>query len=233
MLGACSQSTYPNLSTQVVDSTEVDEAVFWPPHPHYIAQSDTAVIEMVGLQRGFTCGTVLACKMDTDFSNADSTALQAYAKIEYPGAPNCPLDSAKGVDTTLRLITSQPLGSVLYLDNSAGVHTDTALIVSAKVQAVTLLSIPTDSDTVSGVGPFILYDATAGHPSYELYADTLPACEVLQSAVYSYSGDTLKVLFHLLLLDSTTSQLSLPPCSGPQINDSVQVVPDLFNLPSF
>ncbi len=221
---ACSQASYPSRPPVVVDSTEIDSVLFWPPHPRYVALFDTVVAELEGLQRGFSCGQVLACNLAPSFSSDDSTVLRAYAKIEYPGDPSCPLEP-QGLDTSFRIAPSPPAVSTLYLKNSIGVQTDSALIVSARVFAESLAYVSADSGAVT-TGIFTFHDSTG-----QLNAAGLPACEVLQGAVFAQSGDTLRVRFHLLLLDSTAPQLSLPPCAGPH-NDTVQAVSDRFAFPS-
>jgi hypothetical protein len=102
-------------------------------------------------------------------------------------------------------------------------------MVSAVVYPESLAYVPDTSGKVLQ-GRFLFRDSTAAHPLRKIMSDSMPACETFEGAVFRRSGDTLKVRFHRLRLDSAL-HAALPPCLGPHA-DSTQVVFDRFGFPS-
>lgn len=227
MFVGCSQSTWPEHSPHIVDSTVVSKTVFWPEGIQYIAMGETTVVELQGLQRGFVSSAILQCSVGFRDSSTDSATLQAYARIELPANPEAALDPA-GLDTALKQVVSRPVGSLLFLQSTNGTRTDTARIVSASVHAESLTYV---SDTSGKIvkGRFTFFDSSATHTRRILKTDSLLACETLQGAVFTRHSDTLQLRFHRLLLDATL-HANLTPCAGPH-GDSLEVVGDRFGFP--
>lgn len=223
---ACSQDAWPERSTHQVDSAGVTRVLFWPPGLSYLATGGTAVVELQGLKRGFICSRILECALNLD-SSGGIMKVHPICRVELPENPACPLEP-NGLDTTLPLTAMPPIGAILYLKTPADSITDSARIVSAMIYPESLVYIP---DTTGKVlqGRFLFRDSTSAHPLRKIMADSMLACETFGGAVFSRSGDTLKVRFRRLRLDSAR-HATLPPCLGPHA-DSTQVVFDRFGFP--
>ena len=228
-LMACSQATYPDRSSHVVDSVAVTSVLFWPSGMRYIATSETVVVELKGLQRGYACSQILESGFVFATSH-DTLKIYPKVKVEIPGDPSCPLEP-DGLDTALRLLpVTGSVISKIHLRTPFGVLKDTAHLVSASVYPESLSYIP---DTTGKVvkGHFTFQDSTSAHPLRTLTSDSLPPCETLQSAVYSKNSAIVKVRFHRLVLDSA-KHATLAPCLGKH-RDSLNVVINRFLFPKF
>ncbi len=223
----CNQTTWPERSGHTVDSAVVNKALFWPASIRYIAVGETATVELQGLQRGFISSTILQCALQIADSSADSANLEPYARIQLPANPEAALDPT-GLDTALRLVMTRPAGSVLYLQSTNKIRTDTARIVSATIHAENFTYVR-DTSGKAVKGRFTFRDSTTSHPQRTVTSDSLLPCETLQGAVFKRHTDTLWVRFHQLLLNATLHS-GLAPCAGTHA-DSIEVVNDRFGFP--
>jgi hypothetical protein len=107
---ACSQDAWPERSAHQVDSAGVTKVLFWPPGLTYIAANGTTLVELHGLQRGFTCSRILECVLNLDSSDGVAT-VNPLCRVELPENPVCPLEP-NGLDTTLPLTAMPPVGAI-------------------------------------------------------------------------------------------------------------------------
>ena len=225
---ACNQSIYPDRSPIILDSAAVSSLRFWPPLVRYITVGETAVVQLKGIKRAYSCSEILESRLASTSSH-DTLLVGSQTRVKIPGTPVCPLDTA-GLDTAFHLPPTPVSGiSTLVLKTPDNRITDSARRVNATVTAEILVYV---SDTTGRKvqGRYTFRDSTSKHPLRTLSTDSLSRCETLQGAVYTSSNDTLKVRFHRLVLDSTQHP-TLTPCLGKH-RDSLNVVWDRFLFPN-
>lgn len=212
-----------------VENVPVDSVVFWPPTLRYAHYGDTLSLEMRGVKRERKCAKIL--KLGWDFRR-DSTGAEFFTpNSEFDIPSGCKADPA-GLDTVFKAQVYTLLGNKFYLETPDGRRTDSVLFVSEPAtSAKPTLDTLRHRVSVGGVttrGRLVFRDSTATHPRRTVEADSLPACDLLQTAVYDKRGDTLVVRVRTLHAGSVPG--GLPACAGVHA-DTVEVVKNIHRFP--
>ena len=215
--------------TLQLDDVPMDSAVFWPSNLRYANYGDTLSLEMRGVKRQRTCAKIL--KLGWDFRR-DSTGSEFFTpNSTFEINTSCKADAA-GLDTVFKAQVFTRLGHMFYLETPDGRRTDSVMFVSepglsARPSIDTLRHLVTGASS-STHGRMVFRDSTATHPRRTVEADSLAACELLQTAVYDRRGDTLVV--RVRRLHAGTLEEAFPACSGAHA-DTIDVVPNLHRFP--
>ncbi|HEX2613367.1 MAG TPA: hypothetical protein VHO02_07225, partial [Fibrobacteria bacterium] len=138
----------------------------------------------------------------------------------------------QGLDTLFKARVFTLVGKNFYLQTPDGRLTDSVLFISAdagKPPFVDTLRHVVSSGPISTKGRLTFRDSTGSHPSRTLEADSLAACEVLQSGVFDRRGDTLVV--RARTIQGVALPVGVfPACAGVHA-DTIEIVPNLYRYP--
>lgn len=232
-LGACvgaedDDGTLHFPQTVLVENPDADSVTFWPRHVLYARYGDTLFATIHGLKRVAECAEPSLVSWNFSQDTAKNQSYRPRARFVIPGGSTCRADTV-GLDTTFKVVFFTSAGKRMRLLTPGGKATDSVLFVdAASVATVDVFTrAPGDPDSLA-VGRFTFLDSTAARPRRMIRADSLAACEFLQSAVHERRDDTLRVRLRRIEAAPLPAGV-LPPCAGPRA-DSIEVEPDLRTL---
>ncbi len=236
LLTACNkEGSTVEPSPMVQEYGTVDSLVFWPPTLHYARPNDSLTLRGLGIGQSYDCSDKL---LDGGWNSTQDTTGTYFYRLRTPlyqqaDPPNCPLIPT--IDSLFKRVffpnlnIQPPAGTRFYLQTPGPRSTDSLMFVSGKASIYSFTHVVVEESPSSSFGPFVFNDSTASHPRWMVRSDSLAMCEILQTAVFKRSGDTLRVRVRRIQADVLPDSV-LPACAGPH-RDSVEVVRDLYKFP--
>lgn len=236
LLTACGEETSTVAPVPMVQEYgTVDSLVFWPPTLRYARPNDSLTLRAWGIGQSYDCADKL---LDGGWNSTQDTTGAYFYRIRTPlyqhaDPPGCAL--APTIDSLFKRVffpnanIQPPAGTRFYLQTPGPKSTDSILLVAGTASLYAFTHVLNTDSSGSAHGPFVFDDSTAGRPRWMVRAASLATCEILQTAVFKRSGDTLRVRVRRIQATPLPESV-LPACAGSH-EDSVEVVPDLYRFP--
>jgi hypothetical protein len=220
-LSACSVDPGTDRTGTLVAGIQVDSVRFLPIGSRFVLRDSATSIAFLGYHAGYVCSRLLRLGL-ADAPGGVPPAYRPETQVRLPASDECALDSGARDTTASRVFSIAD--DTLRLANPAGKVTDSALLVSGRLEKDSLRGVP-DSNGTFTVGK-LAYAKSDSASGPVLTADSVPACIYLNSAEWEKGkGDTLTVRYTWLFLDPADSPDS---CQGPTHDEVLTILPRRF-----